>query len=381
MNDVFSGDLPSIYLRLVMCWSIMVALRQKSRATEGTMSYRCLTMMISVLILAPMFVAAQPTSSSRTPWGDPDLQGIWDYRTLTPLQRPEELGNKAFLTEEEAANLEQETLDRNERLLNRASQRATAGSQVDRRADGTPGFYNNFWLDRGTTAIGTRRTSLIVDPSDGRLPPLTETAQLRADSAEAERIAAVRRGERPAESWEDLDAGDRCIQHAKAGPPISTGGYNNNVQVFQTPDYVVLLAEQNHDARMIPLDGRPHVKSQIRQWMGDSRGRWEGDTLVIETTHFNGKHDQIGRPLLSSGEHLTLIERLTRTQPETLLYEYTVTDPTIWVKPWTAQHPMKKNPNLIYEFACHEGNYGLYGILAGSRAQEEALAASATESK
>ena len=146
MNDVFSGDLPSNYLRLVMSWSIMVALRRKSRATEGTMSHRCLAMMIAVLILVPKFAAAQPTSSSRTPWGDPDLQGIWDYRTLTPLQRPEELGNKAFLTEEEAANLEQETLDRNERLLNRASQRATAGSQVDRRADGTPGFYNNFWL-------------------------------------------------------------------------------------------------------------------------------------------------------------------------------------------------------------------------------------------
>ena len=203
--------------------------------------------------------------------------------TLTPLQRPEELGDKAFLTEEEAANLAQETVDRNERLLNRAPERTVAADNVDSRADGTPGFYNNFWLDRGTTAIGTRRTSLIVDPSDGRLPPLTATAQRRSDSAEAERIAAVRRGELPADSWEDLDAGDRCIQHAKAGPPISTGGYNNNVQLFQTPDYVVLLNEQNHDARIIPLDGRPHVGPEIRQWMGDSRGHWDGDTLVIET--------------------------------------------------------------------------------------------------
>ena len=348
------------------------------------MNHRCLAAVltvIAVVALMPLVAAAQPTGPLRTSWGAPDLQGVWDYRTLTPLQRPEELGDKAFLTEEEAANLAQETVNRNERLLNRAPERTVAADNVDSRADGTPGFYNNFWLDRGTTAIGTRRTSLIVDPSDGRLPPLTATAQRRADSPEAERIAAVRRGQLPADSWEDLDAGDRCIQHAKAGPPISTGGYNNNVQLFQTPDYVVLLNEQNHDARIIPLDGRPHVGPQIQQWMGDSRGHWDGDTLVVETIHFNGKHDQIGRPLLNTGEHLSLVERFTRTDQETLLYEYTVTDPTIWVRPWTAQHPMKKNPDLIYEFACHEGNYGLYNILAGSRAQEKAIAVNAAESK
>ena len=346
------------------------------------MSHRCFAAVftvITVVALAPVFAAAQSTGPLRTSWGAPDLQGVWDYRTLTPLQRPEELGDKAFLTEEEAANLAQETVDRNERLLNRGPERTAAADNVDRREDGTPGFYNNFWLDRGTTAIGTRRTSLIVDPSDGRLPPLTTTAQRRADSAEAERIAAVRRGQRPAESWEDLDAGDRCIQHAKAGPPISTGGYNNNVQLFQTPDYVVLLNEQNHDARIIPLDGPPHVGPEIRQWMGDSRGHWDGDTLVVETIHFNGKHDQIGRPLLNTGERLSLVERFTRTDRETLLYEYTVTDPAIWVRPWTAQHPMKKNPDLIYEFACHEGNYAMEGILGGARAEEKAAAQAADQ--
>ena len=283
--------------------------------------------------LMPAFAAAQPADAtgSRTPWGHPDVQGIWDYRTLTPLERPEELGEKAFLTEEEAASLEQETVARNELLLNRAPQTTSASDQVpwalstatcsaqvrrpasrpscplfpassqpqrptprcDRREDGTPGFYNNFWLDRGTTAIATRRTSLVVDPADGRLPALTEPARRRAESAEAERIAAVRRGGLPAATYEDLDAGDRCIQHAKAGPPISTGGYNNNIQVFQTPDHVVILAEQNHDARIVPLDGRPHASSRIAQWMGDSRGYWDGDTLVVETVHFNGKHDQI----------------------------------------------------------------------------------------
>ena len=330
------------------------------------------------LALAPALAAAQPDgTTARTPWGHPDIQGVWDYRTLTPLERPEELGDKAYLTQAEADELERETLARNEFLLNRAAETTEESDQVDRRADGTPGFYNNFWMDRGTTAIGTRRTSLIVAPSNGRLPALTAPAARRAASAEAERIAGVRSGMLPAASWTDLDAGDRCIQHAKAGPPISTGGYNNNVQIFQTPDYVVLVPEQNRESRIVPLDGRPHVAPGIRQWMGDSRGRWEGDTLVIETAHFNGKHDQIGRPLLSSGENLRLTERLTRIDAENLMYEYTVEDPTIWTSAWTAQHPMKLNPEPLYEFACHEGNYGLHGILAGSRAEEaEAAAAS-----
>ena len=350
------------------------------------MSRRCLgavSMVIAIgsLMMTPMSAAAQATNQARTAWGEPDLQGVWDYRSITPLQRPEHLADREFLTEEEAANLEREVLDRNEQLLTRAPASTTAGGNVDRREDGTPGFYNNFWLDRGTTVVGTRRTSLVVDPADGRLPPLTDEAQRRADSPEALRIAETRRGARPAESWTDLDAGDRCIQHAKAGPPISVGGYNNNVQLFQVPGYVALLNEQNHDVRIIPLDGRPHVGTQVLQWRGDSRGRWEGDTLVVETTHFNGKHDQIGRPLLSSGENLSLIERFTRTDAETLLYEFTVTDPTIWVSPWTVQLPMKMNPDLIYEFACHEGNYGLYNIMAGSRAEEAAAAASAPQSR
>ena len=341
------------------------------------MSHRCpgVSVVIVVVSLLPWSAAAQAPDAPRTPWGEPDLQGVWDYRTLTPLQRPARLADQEFLTEEEAANLEQDTLDRNERLLTRAPQSTAAGGNVDRREDGTPGFYNNFWLDRGTTVIGTRRTSLIVDPADGRLPTLTEEARRLADSPEARRIAETRRGARPAESWTDLDAGDRCIQHAKAGPPISVGGYNNNIQIFQTPGSVALLNEQNHDVRIIPLDGRPHVGPQVRQWMGDSRGRWDGQTLVVETSHFNGKHDQIGRPLLSTGEHLSLIERFTRTDADTLLYEFTVADPTIWVSTWTAQLPMKRNPELIYEFACHEGNYGLYNIMAGSRSEEAAGAA------
>ena len=332
--------------------------------------------LIGSLVL-PTFVFAQGVDNLRTAWGDPDLQSIWDYRTVTPLERPSDQPDKAFLTEEEAASIEQANLNRNADLLTRAPERTSASNQVDRRADGSPGFYNNFWLDRGTTAVGTRRTSLIVDPPNGRLPELTPEARRLADSAEAARIADVRRGRRPAQSYTDLDAGDRCIQHAKAGPPISVGGYNNNVQIFQIPGFVALLNEQNHDVRIIPLDGRPHVDARITQWMGDSRGRWEGNTLVVETLHFNGKHDQIARPLLSNGEHLTLLERFTRTEEATLVYEFTVRDPTIWVTPWSVEHPMKQNPDLIYEFACHEGNYGMYNIMAGSRQEErEAEAAS-----
>ncbi len=325
---------------------------------------------VIAVMVTSLSAAAHSTGAARTPWGDPDLQGVWDYRTVTPLQRPDAQADKAFLTEEEAASLERDNLDRNQRLLTRGAERTAANNQVDTREDGTPGFYNNFWLDGGTTAVGTRRTSLIVDPPDGRLPRLMPEAQRRADSPEASRIAATRRGALPVASWTDLDAGDRCIQHAKAGPPISVGGYNNNVQVFQAPGYVALLNEQNHDVRIIPLDGRPHVGSRIRQWMGDSRGHWEGETLVVETTQFNGKHDQVGRPLLSTGENLSLIERFSRTDRATLIYEFTATDPTIWVSPWTAQLPMKRNPDLIFEFACHEGNYGLYNIMAGSRTQE-----------
>ena len=342
---------------------------------QNRLLFKSLALMGSLVL--PAFAFAQGADNLRTAWGDPDLQSIWDYRTVTPLERPSDQPDKAFLTEEEAASIEQANLNRNADLLTRASERTSASNQVDRRADGSPGFYNNFWLDRGTTAVGTRRTSLIVDPPNGRLPELTPEARRLADSAEAARIADVRRGRRPAQSYTDLDAGDRCIQHAKAGPPISVGGYNNNVQIFQIPGFVALLNEQNHDVRIIPLDGRSHVDPRITQWMGDSRGRWEGNTLVVETLHFNGKHDQIARPLLSSGEHLTLVERFTRTDEVTLLYEFTVRDPTIWVAPWSVEHPMKQNPDLIYEFACHEGNYGMYNIMAGSRQEErEAEAAS-----
>lgn len=320
-------------------------------------SVATLAVVIALVLIVPVTLAGQAPTPPRTSWGAPDLQGVWDFRTLTPLQRPSELGGKPFLTDSEAAEFEQKRLTEIRAL------------DFTEPAD-IVGNYNQLWFDRGSTVVGTRRTSLIIDPPDGRLPPLTPEAQRRADSPEAAKLALARRTN--ADTYSDLDPGDRCIQHGKAGPPINPGGYNNNIQLFQTPGYVAILNEQIHDTRLIPLDGRPHVGPLVRQWMGDSRGRWGGNTLIVETTNFNGKHEQVARPLLESSEHLSLVERFTRVDADTLLYEYTVTDPTIWVRPWTAQLPMKKNPDRMYEYACHEGNYSMEVRLRGARALEAA---------
>ena len=240
------------------------------------MSHRCLAVLLTVtavgVLSVPVTGQAQTATADqqtpRTAWGAPDLQGVWDFRSITPLQRPEELADKEFLTEEEAANLEQETLDREERLLNRPARRTEAGGNVDRGEDGALGAYNDFWLDRGTTTIGTRRTSLIVDPSNGRIPPVTPEAEKRAETRRAYRR------EHPADSWEDRGLNDRCM--FTTGLPIVPSAYNNNVHLFQTPDHVVMLIEMTHTLRVVPLDGRPH--GNIRQFVGDSRGHWEGDT-------------------------------------------------------------------------------------------------------
>ena len=319
-----------------------------------------LAAVIAVGLVGLATLAGQAPTPPRTSWGAPDLQGIWDFRTLTPFQRPSALAGKPFLTEAEAAAFTQDAL-------------AEISSRDDKEPADIVGNYNQFWFDRGTKIVGTRRTSLIIDPPDGRLPALTPEAQKRADSPEAKRLELANRGN--ADSWLDLDPSDRCVHHGKAGPPINPAGYNNNIHLFQTAEYVAILNEQIHDTRFIPLDGRPRVAPV--QWMGDGRGRWEGQTLIVETTNFNGKHEQVGRPLLSGSEHMTVVERFTRVDAETLLYEYTVIDPTIWVKPWTAQLPMKKNLEKMYEYACHEGNYSMEVRLAGARALEKAAAEAA----
>ena len=332
---------------------------------------------IAVVALTPMFAAAQSTNTTalpRTPWGAPDLQGVWDFRSLTPLERPEELADKAFLTEEEAAKLEQEAIDRNEELLNRPARRTEAGANVDRGEDGAPGFYNNFWLDGGTATVETGRTSLIVDPPDGRIPSVTQATMKRKAELDRVRRGVDRHVPTPGGFVEDLGSGGlqlRCITGFNSGPPMTPGGYNQNVQLFQTSEYVALLNEMNHNFRIIPLDGRANV--DLPQWTGESRGRWDGDTLVVETTNF------LRETSFASGQtdaHLRLTERFTRVSPQTLMYEVTVDDPTVWTRSWTYEIPMQWNDQQLYEYACHEGNYGLYNILAGAQAEEVAAQAS-----
>src|SRR5437867_1772808 len=317
---------------------------------------------ITVALLAPAPAAAQAASKAtakqsaaktltppRTRWGEPDLQGIWDFATITPLERPAELAGKEVLTEQEAAEFERQTLQR------RNQDRREGGAEAD-----VARAYNQFWWDYGTKIVGTRRTSLIVDPPDGKVPPLTPEGKERS----AARAAALKR---PAAGPEDRNLAERCILGFNAGPPMLPSAYNNNVQVFQSPGYVTLLNEMVNDARIIPLDGRSHLPPQLQQWRGDSRGRWDGDTLVVDTTNFRNETNFRGA---TSSFHL--VERFRRISADSLLYEFTVEDPRTWTRPWSVAVPMTRTKGPIYEYACHEGNYGMFNLLAGARAEENA---------
>ncbi|MGI0149284.1 MAG: hypothetical protein ACREDF_07110, partial [Thermoplasmata archaeon] len=326
-----------------------------SRANDEVPMRRALLTVSVTFSLSSGLAAGQAAPGAwtqlRTPWGDPDLRGVWDFRTLTPLERPAELSGKEVLSDEDAAEFERETL----RALDkdrRTSDGLTAAEDV-RNA------YNQFWWDYGTKLTEDKRTSLIVDPPDGRVPPLTPEAQKRADA----RAAAL---QRPAHGPEDRTVWERCILGFNAGPPMNPGAYNNNVQIFQIPGYAVILTEMVHDARIVPLDGRPHLPGHIQQWRGDSRGHWEGDTLVVDTTNFTEKTSFRG-----TGGDLHLVERFTRVDAERLLYEYTIDDPKSLVKTWSAAIPMMKTEEPMFEYACHEGNLGMFHLLQGARAQEK----------
>ena len=326
---------------------------------------------LSAFFLVPsLVVCASVTTSAqdapRTAWGQPDLQGVWDFRTITPMERPTGRADQTFLTDEEAANLGQEAVDRDVTLANRPAQRTKVDptGNVDRGADGAPGSYNQFWFDRGTSVITPQRTSLVVDPPDGRIPPLTPSAERHRAA-----LAEARKGTGPHEptpgGWvEDLGSNGlqaRCITGFNSGPPMTPGGYNNYFQLFQTPDTVVIFNEMNHNARVVSLTGQPHLG--LRQWAGDSRGYWDGDTLVVETANFLRETSFMRG---GSTAALQLTERFTRESTDVLVYEVTVNDPETWTLPWTYQLPMRRNPNPVYEYACHEGNFSMAVILAGA---------------
>ena len=328
-----------------------------------TCAVRGLVVTLVIGCLAPAVTAGQNADPPRTAWGAPDLGGVWDFRTITPLERPAALKDKAVLTAEEAAAFTQQSLE------SRNADRRDGGARRDvERA------YNDFWWDYGTNLSGNR-TSLIVDPPDGRVPGMTAEAEERAKA----KRAAGRRPVRsrvvigsPAHGPEDVGLSERCMLGFNSGPPMLPSAYNNNVQLFQTPDHVVILNEMVHEARVVPLDGRAPLPDGMRQWMGDSRGRWDGDTLVVESRNYTAKtgsfYTIIGT--FGSGETLNLVERFTRIDADTLLYEFTVNDPETFTGPFTAAIPMKSSDLPLFEYACHEGNYGMTNLLVGARAVE-----------
>jgi len=327
--------------------------------------FSALAVAVLVAVLAPAFAAAQGSTpakawTARTPDGQPDLQGYWSNATYTPLVRPNNV-TKEFYTKEEAEEAAR-------RAAAREAEQTVPGTTQDVHYD-----FTQFALDRSQTTLAQNlRTSLIVDPPDGRIPPMTPEGQKRA----ADRQAAARVPGGQYDSVQNMNIGTRCIIMG-AGPPMLPQGYNSNYQIVQAPGYVMILIEMIGDVRIIPLDGRPALNPAIRQWMGDSRGRWEGDTLIVETTNFNNRAGN--QNLRGVSDNFKLIERFRRVDENTLMYEFTVNDPTTFTKPWTAQVPFAKTEGPIFEMACHEGNYGVANTLAGARAEERRAAEAAAK--
>ena len=314
---------------------------------------RSLLLIVTVLFwLASDLVVAQ--SPLRTPWGAPDLQGIWTGSTMTPLERRPEHAGKDVLTEEEAAALER---------------RADENRFVEREpSDGDPGTYNQIWFDPGTRIVSDRRTALITAPPDGQVP-------YTSAMAERQRLQVDYRVNGQRDSWVDVDTGERCMSD---GVPMFWLGYNPNHQIVQTPNHVVILHEMFRDRRIIPITEQPHTS--VRQWNGDIRGRWDGDTLVVESTHFVDKtSDRWAATWRMPTETMHLVERFTRLDRDTLQYEFTLTDPEKFTEPWSVRIPLTTNQasrgvteGPLYEYACHEGNYSLMNVLSGARAEERA---------
>ena len=309
---------------------------------------------------AKVVPAAKSASSTipRLPDGRPDIGGFWSNNTATPLQRPQALAGKEFLTDAEAKALE---VDSRERTLASDRQAVEHPKEV--------GDYNAAFKEDARWALPNKRTSIITEPKDGRLPPFTPEAEKKFKADQEYHRQHLHDGP------EDMTTIERCITWITSGPPMLPSFYNNNYQIVQTHDHVVILAEMVHDVRIIPLDRRPH--ENIPQWMGDSRGHWEGDTLVVETVNFNGRRGWFESPMTEgSGARrldakMRVTERFTRTSPDILLYQFTVDAPDMYTKPWSGEIPMRSFPGPVYEYGCHEGNYGMPLILSGARAEEK----------
>jgi hypothetical protein len=300
-----------------------------------------LRILIVGLLISITAMAQSPPKKWRTPWGDPDLQGAWSNATTTPLERPAKYAGREFLTPQEKADEDKETAIGRDRRGERGT------------AEDVAGAYNTFWWDRGWS---DGRTSLIYDPPDGKIP-YTPEGQKRSEKNESVRTDG------PYNGPEDLDLYTRCF--VRSGLPRVPSGYDNNYEIVQTPGFVAIVQEQIHETRIIPLDKRPHLDQSVQQWLGDGRGHWEGETLVVETTNFNDRTRFMG-----ATKAMRLVERWTRLADDRIDYRFTVSDAATWTKPWSAAIPWIQSGPL-YEYACHEDNYGMYGILAGARAAEQ----------
>jgi len=293
----------------------------------------------------------------RTADGHPDFGGIWNSASLTPLQRPASLGTKEYYTEDEAAQYEEKRLGE----LNKDRRDGSAEEDVNRS-------YNELFHDRGTRVARTLRTSMVIDPPDGRIPPMTAEglAILKANQA---RFAA-----HPADGPEDRPLPDRCLMFSQSGPPMIPGNYNNNYQIVQTRDFFAITAEMGNQVRTIPLDGRKHIPPTLSQWTGNSVGHWDGDALVIETSNFRFNDKSRFGVQYDGGvtdQNLRITERFILAGPDSIVYRATIDDPTIYTKPWTMEAALERTNGPLYEFACHEGNYAMTDMLSGARAQEK----------
>ena len=295
---------------------------------------------------------AQESGTMRTPDGHPDISGTFTFRTLTPMQRPQQFAELETLDQETAAQFEaSERIRQNRDLFDPETGAPNAGYQS--RAEGGVLSYNEFWYERGIELTSDKRTSLVVDPPNGRIP-------YRAEYQTAARIRGLNMRNGFADHYTDRTLADRCIMGFNAGPPMVSSAYNNNVMIFQTADSVVILNEMVHNARIIPIDGRAH--GEIPQWSGHSTGRWEGETLVVETKNFF-RETSLG----GSSKDTYLVERFRRLDPDTVMYEFTVEDDNNFTRPWTATMPLRRTDGTLFEYACHEGNIGMEGIMAGAR--------------